>query len=258
MSKVKITMIIILCVIAVIAVAACVFFFASPSHENVVMIGHRGYSSKHVDNTAESFIAAAEHGSKGVETDVRITKDGMYVLSHDSDVTFFDGTKAVVSETNYADLIKKPLKNEYTDADVYLCSLKEYLEICKEHNMICFIELKGKFDNAQIKEVFDYIAMYYDLNMCELQSFDFDMLIEAQKMFPELHFMLTWGKDRGDYSRCFEYGFDIDAQYGSLSPKMVKEFHERGLKVAAWTCNDPISLHYCYWYSLDYIESDVY
>lgn len=36
------------------------------------MIGHRGFSSKHLENTAEAFIAAAKHGSGGVETDVRI------------------------------------------------------------------------------------------------------------------------------------------------------------------------------------------
>ena len=48
-------------------------------------IAHRGYSGKYLQNTEESFIKAVEHGSGGIETDVRITKDGVFV------VAFIDG-----------------------------------------------------------------------------------------------------------------------------------------------------------------------
>ncbi len=263
-SKAKIVIIVIAAVIALLGSGCLVFFFAAPGHENVIMIGHRGYSSKNPDNTDVSFIRAAEHGSKGVETDVRITKDGVFVLSHDSDVKFEDGSSLKVADSTYEQLIAKPLKNKKSKDTVYLCTLKRYLEICKQYDMICFIELKGEYSDAQVEEVYKYFDTYYNVEKCIMQSFEFENLTKAKEMcarvFPgrKIRFMLTWGATKGDYHKCIENGFDIDSDFASLTPKMVKEFHENGLQVACWTCNEPLSLHWAYWHKVDYIESDVY
>ena len=252
------TLIIVGSLLLLIGVICAVFFLAAPSHDDIIMIGHRGYSSRYPDNTKISFIEAAKHGSKGVETDVRRTSDGVYVLSHDSEAEFADGTTLRITESTYADLTAKPLKNDKSDDVAYLCTLREYLEVCKEYDMICFVELKGDYTDEQLQEIFGEVETYYRLDMCELQSFDSELLIRAQKLFPEMRFMLTWGADRGPYDVCFEHNFDIDSVINCLSPKMLREFHNRGLKVATWTCNDPLTLTYAYWYKVDYIESDVY
>ena len=260
----KIAIIVIAIVIALLGCGCAVFFLGAPKHDNIIMIGHRGYSSKYPDNTDVSFIQAAKHGSRGVETDVRITKDGLFILSHDSVAEFEDGTSMAIADHTYEELSAKYLKNEKSDDKVKICTLRRYLEICKEYNLICFIELKGTFPNEKIDEVYRFFDEVYDVEKCIMQSFEFENLVNAQaickEIFPNknIRFMLTWGNDREDYHRCFDYGFDIDTQFGSLTPTMVKEFHERGLQVAAWTCNEPISLHWCYWHKIDYIESDVY
>ncbi len=220
------------------------------------MIGHRGYSSKHLENTAESFVAAAEHGSGGVETDVRVTADGVLVLMHNSAAVFEDGTKAEISESTYDELCAKPLKNTVSDEKSYICTFRRYLEICREKNLICFIEFKGTFLDDKIREAFNMASEVYDLSKCMLQSFEMDNLIKAHEMFPELKIMLTWGKDRGDYRRCFDYGFDIDSSYWSATPKLVREFHKRGIKVALWTANTVPVLIFCRLLRPDFIESD--
>ena len=56
-------------------------------------IAHRGYSGKYLQNTEEAFIKAVEHGSGGIETDVRITKDGVLVVNHNETAVFIDGTE---------------------------------------------------------------------------------------------------------------------------------------------------------------------
>lgn len=234
----------------------------SPHGKNLVMIGHRGYSAKHVDNTAESFIAAAKHGSHGVETDVRVTKDGVLVLSHDSFAKFADGSTLVVADSTYEELIKKPLLNTRSADTVYLCTLKRYFEICKQYNLVCFVELKGGFSDNFIKKAFNMAIEEYDLKMCSLQSDDLDNLIRARRLFSDLQIMLTYGRndrDRGvDYKKCFDYGFDIDADFTLASRKMVEEFHSRGLKFGVWTCNIRVALNYGYWLRADYIESNVF
>lgn len=230
--------------------------------EGTIMIGHRGYSSKHLENTEEAFVAAAEHGSGGVETDVRITSDGELVLSHDDKYYYADGTTLPVYESTYEQLAAKPLKNEFNDNVIYICTFRRYLEICKQYNMICFIEFKGEFSDEKIAEAFELAAEVYDLKMCSLQSSTMDNLIRAHTLFPDLKIMLTYGfsqvEKKVDYRQCFEYGFDIDADYRLATKAFVKEFHDRGLQVGVWTCNTKVGLNYAYSLGVDYIESDVY
>lgn len=226
--------------------------------KNVCMIAHRGYSSKYPDNTEIAFIKAAENGSGGAETDVRITKDGVLVVNHNDEVTFDDGTELLVAESTYEELLAKPLENDESDDVVYLCTFRRYLEIMRDNNMICFVELKGEFPDEKVREVFELVEEIYDLSKCIMQSFDFNNLIKAHEMFPDLPLMLTYGSNESGYERCFEYGFSIDAEYKIITKEMIEEFHSRNLEVALWTVNDKEALDYCLSLGVDYIESDVF
>ena len=132
-------------------------------HKDICMIAHRGYSSKHPDNTEAAFTAAVAHGSGGIETDVRVTKDGVFVVNHNDEAKFVDGTELLVAEATYEELTQKPLLNKKSDETVYLCTFKRYLEICRDADMICFIELKGEFTDEQIHDLFTMAGEVYDL-----------------------------------------------------------------------------------------------
>lgn len=243
---------------AAVGAAAAAYTAVRKINADVIMIAHKGYSGKYLENTDMAFTEAALNGFGGAETDVRFTKDGVFVCSHNASAKFKDGTDMEIASSTYAELAAQPLFNDKTADDIYLCTFRRYLEICKQYRMICFIELKGEYSDAQIAECLQLAAEAYDLSMCILQSFEFDNLVKAREMFPALKFMLTWGKDRGDYRRCFDYGFEIDASYWSLSPKLIHNFHKRGLKVACWTVNTKRVLWRCRLLGVDYIESDYF
>lgn len=226
--------------------------------KKVIMIAHKGYSGKYPENTALAFRMAGEHGSGGAETDVRYTTDGVYVTHHDDEVRFADGTMLRISEHTFAELSAKPLKNNTTDDEVYLCSFKEYLEILKSYNMICFIELKGAYPTEKVKGVFDLAAEVYDLSKCILQSFDFNNLLEARALFPSLPLMWTYGRSESDYWRCFEPGFSIDVDQYVVTQDMINDFHAQGLEVGVWTVNDADRVAMFREMDVDYIESDFY
>ncbi|MBQ1956098.1 MAG: glycerophosphodiester phosphodiesterase, partial [Clostridia bacterium] len=59
---------------------------------SICFIAHRGYSGRYQMNTDEAFLKAVEHGSGGIETDVRVTADGVLVVNHDDEAKFADGT----------------------------------------------------------------------------------------------------------------------------------------------------------------------
>lgn len=247
-----------ICVGAALGAGAALYAAGRIKTADVCMIAHKGYSGKYPENTDTAFTGAALNGSGGIETDVRVTKDGIFVCNHNATVRFKDGTELDVASSTYDELTAQPLLNDKTDDDVYLCTFRRYLEICREHRLICFIELKGEYDEEQISACFRLAEEVYDLSMCILQSFEFDNLVKAHEMFPMLKIMLTWGKGCGDYRRCFDYGFDIDASYRSLSKKLIRDFHKRGLKVACWTVNSKHVLRYCRMLGVDYIESDYF
>ena len=221
-------------------------------------IAHRGYSGKYLQNTEEAFIKAVEHGSGGIETDVRITKDGVLVVNHNETALFSDGTELSVSDSTFEELTSKTLYNEFTDTEIYLCTFRRYLEICRDGNMICFIEFKGHFPDEKIDEAFRMAEEVYDLKMCSLQSFELDNLIRAHEAFPDLQIMLTCSDPDEDVRRCLELGFDIDMSYWGINKRTVEAFREKGLKVGLWTANTPEALELCRLMDVDYIESDIY
>lgn len=234
--------------------------FVPVQEPDICMIAHRGYSGKYHENTELAFVEAAKNGSGGAETDIRATSDGIYVCNHNSTVVLKDGTELSIADHTYKELTAQPLKNKkkLSRDEVYLCTFKRYLEVMKENNMICFIELKGDFDDAQVKEIFTIAEETYDLSKCILQSFEFDNLLKARKLFPKLPLMLTYGTNDTGYERCFDYGISIDADYKVMTEEMVREFHDRGLEVGVWTCNDIFSLCYSKSLGVDYIESDYF
>jgi len=224
----------------------------------ICFIAHRGYSGRYQMNTEEAFLKAVAHGSGGIETDVRVTADGVLVVNHDDAAKFADGTELDVATSTYAELTAKPLLNRFTDTDLRGCTFRRYLEICRDGNMVCFIEFKGVFTDEQINAAFELAREVYDLKMCSLQSFEFDNLIRTHKAFPELQIMLTSGEINADVDRCLEYGFDIDMYYGCCTPEIVEKFHAKGLKVALWTANTKEALDACVALGVDYIESDLF
>lgn len=226
--------------------------------KSICMIAHRGYSARYLQNTELAFSKAAEHGSGGAETDIRVTQDGVLVCSHNAEAVLQDGTELQVAQSTYAQLTAQPLRNPKTQDEAYLCTFERYLEIMKEHDMICFIELKGVFTDAQEKQVMDTIERVYDVSQCILQSFQFDNLIRIHQVYPSLPLMFTYGTAQRDYERCFDYGFSIDADQYVITEKMVEDFHARGLSVGVWTCNTRESLERCRALEVDYIESDVF
>ncbi len=225
---------------------------------SVCFIAHRGYSGKYLQNTEEAFLKAVEHGSGGIETDVRVTADGVLVVNHNSEAVFADGTELEIADATYAQLTEKPLRNKFTDTELYLCTFRRYLEICRDGHMVCFIEFKGAFTDEMIQKAFIMAEEVYDLRMCSLQSFHMDNLLRAHEAFPTLPIMLTCGSHDADVDKCLAYGFDIDMDYRGIKPETVQLFHDHGLKVGLWTANTKEALDFCMGMGVDYIESDVF
>ena len=225
---------------------------------NICMIAHRGYSSKYFQNTELAFLKAAEHRSGGAETDIRVTKDNVLVCSHNKEAVFYDGSELIVEDATFEELTQKPLRHSLNHGEVYICTFKRYLEIMRDNNMICFIELKGSFSDEKEKAVYDMINEVYRVDRCILQSFDFDNLIRMHNTYPDLPLMFTYGSSESGWERCFDYNISLDADQFVITDEMIKAFHGHGLEVGVWTANQKKDFERCRDLGVDYIESDVF
>ena len=226
----------------------------------ICFIAHRGYSGRYLMNTEEAFIKAVEHGSGGIETDVRVTKDRVLVLSHDDELLFEDGTRLNVENSTYEELKSKPLRNPLSDTKLYVCTFRRYLEICRDGNVICFIEFKGEFTDEMTKKAFDMAKEVYSLDMCEMQSGSYENLLKTRRAFPELKIMITAGRNCPweVLERCVKDGFDLDMDYRGITDEIIELFRSNGLKVALWTANNKEGLDFCVSKNPEFIESDFF
>ena len=104
---------------------------------------HRGFSGKYPENTLLAFSKAIEEGVDGIENDVHLTKDGVLVVMHDELVDRTTNGKGYIKDKTYEELAQLDASyifKEYGPQKVP--TLREYLELVKDTDIITNIELK--------------------------------------------------------------------------------------------------------------------
>ena len=108
-----------------------------------LFVGHRGCNIG-VENTAEAYRNGVDiYGYDGLECDVRVTKDGFYVISHDETTNRLGGNLTVADAT-----LAELRAEQYTQTrggvtyTGHICTVAEYLAICVEKGVFPVIELK--------------------------------------------------------------------------------------------------------------------
>lgn len=118
---------------------------------------HRGICNKFPENTIPSFQAAADEPSyAGIETDVQITKDGIFVCMHDKDLKRTTDAEGKIEDYTFEEIKQMKIDDGYGWSDEYegkltLPTLDEYLDICETGNKIPYIEIKFTADEAYEK-----------------------------------------------------------------------------------------------------------
>jgi len=69
-----------------------------------IILGHRGLSARHLENSMEAFRAALAAGMDGFELDVQPTQDGVCCVLHDDDLVRTARTGGILRKLKAADL----------------------------------------------------------------------------------------------------------------------------------------------------------
>ncbi len=214
------------------------------NHPNTLMVAHRGLSGIETENTAAAFIAAGNRSYFGIETDVHLTADRKYIISHDSNTKRVShGLMCHIEETSYDVLRNIPLKDKDGKARADLClpSLDEYIKICKRYDKKCILEIKTDMDDDAIAGMIEIIEAQEYLDNVIFISFGYDNLVKIRKIKPlQAVQFLYGGVDREDiFQRLVQDKIDIDISHGGVTKEFIDKAHAHGLKINCWTVDDP-------------------
>jgi glycerophosphoryl diester phosphodiesterase len=122
----------------------------------IIYIAHRGYSSKYPENTRIAFQKAVEHGFKGVEFDVHITKDRKTVITHDEVLTRMTLGKENrrISEMTLKELRECDMSGEFDVPKQTIMTLEEFCDEFSDKFELIVMELKtDKFEYEDIEKI---------------------------------------------------------------------------------------------------------
>jgi glycerophosphoryl diester phosphodiesterase len=111
---------------------------AIPREErHVLHVGHRGASAHAPENTLASIRKAAELGAHMVELDVRMSADGVAVLSHDATVDMPGRGRVPVNALTVAEA-----QESSSTSETSVPTLADALDLCKELRLGPYLEIK--------------------------------------------------------------------------------------------------------------------
>lgn len=210
-----------------------------PDHGNTKIVAHRGLSGIERENTCSAFVAAGNRSYFGIETDVRKTVDGHFVLCHDDD-TARNAVDKLVPEVSTLQSLRR-LQYKDTDetfdrGDLMMPTLYEYVKICKRYGKVGVLEFKGGYTPEQAGQVLDVIkGLEYENNIIFI-SFSLDNLLNLRKVWPEANAQwLTCDANPETIAKLVENKLGIDAYFSCLTKENVKEMHDKGIVVNCWT-----------------------
>ena len=199
-------------------------------------IAHRGAwkTDDLPENSLASLQRAVELGCAGSEFDVHLTKDGVLVVNHNND---FYGIN--IATATYAELLTKkhPNGESIPTAEAYL------REGMKQKKTKLIYELKtsklGKERTLHSADLsVELVKKLGAEEWVEYIAFDFDACKRIAELDPKAKvYYLNGDKTPAEIKKAGLYGIDYHFTVFQKNPTWIREAHELGLVVNAWTVN---------------------
>jgi glycerophosphoryl diester phosphodiesterase len=208
--------------------------------KEMLVVAHRGYSSKAPENTMAAFDMAIAAGADYFECDVHKCKSGEIVVIHDETVDKTTNGSGLVSDFTLEQL--KELSAGYSDkfGDQFeserIPTLEEVMKLAKGQIKV-EIEIKAQALAAKVVKLVKELKMEQDVIII---SFDYNEVKAVKELAPEIETMYLvgaiWGKKELDMVK--KIGAEYIGPNGIPSKGKVKMAHEMGIKVLPYTIND--------------------
>jgi glycerophosphoryl diester phosphodiesterase len=223
--------------------------------------GHRGARALRPENTMAAFEYAIEQGVDALELDLGVTRDDVVVVSHDPilkaplckgprrSARIRELTLSEVRQWDCGAARNRQFPRQQTAPGARVPTLEEVFGLAPRGTFRFNIETKsfpGKPELAPaparfVELVLGVIRRHRLESRVILQSFDYRTLHEMKRQSPEIALAALYdGRPKDFTAIAREAAADmVSPEHKLATPARVRQAHDAGLRVVAWTANKP-------------------
>jgi glycerophosphoryl diester phosphodiesterase len=197
------------------------------------LIAHRGVPRELPENTLPGFARALELGADGIELDVHATADGVVVVHHDPTPRATTEDAALAGRP-IATLTHREVQRFRVGGVAEIPTLTAVLDLVGTRATV-YVEIKGQDIEREVLRVLEQSAA-----PCAVHSFDHlavRRVRELRASIPTGALVTRRPADAGALLR--ELGArDLWPEWPIIDEALVRQVHDAGGRVIAWTVND--------------------
>ena len=220
---------------------------------------HRGDNVHAPENTLPAYELSAAENLPWIETDVMQTKDGIIVCSHDHNLSRVTGSNVEVGTSTYDELQNYEMGSwlpGHYDSRITVPKLEEILKLAKEEGMSIQIELKPtEHDTDLEEEVIRLIRASGMEDRTMVISLHTDSVRRIRELDPDITTAVcvyaAW-KEFKDVP----FTDNLSISDNAVTPDLVRQMHEAGMKVFCWTVDDFDAVQYLVCCGVDVIGTN--
>lgn len=232
-------------VVLVLTLAWGVFeiFHKAPSLHSPIVLGHRG-SLEGVENTVEAIQGAIDAGADYTEADILLSKDGIPVVIHDTNLNRLAG-----KDVNVYDLTAAQLGEITLTQDTYtgkISTLEEVIQLCQgKIGLALELKLHGQEKLDIVEVTMDLLQKYDYAEDCMFVSMEYDLIDDINTRYPKSNagFCIygNAGELKPDVLDTMNIDFVVIEEW-MVTTENLRNFRGAWLPVYVWTVNDTDSM----------------
>lgn len=216
------------------------------NHPDYLVIAHMGISSKQdIPNSIDSLQKANAANPDYVEIDIQKTKDGQYVLSHNTSIKSKQEKTYEIGKYSWDQL--KDIAFTEDKHTTTLTNFNDYLELANQLKQKVLVELKfnDTVTDTELKEFVDQYGTQLAENKAQLQSLNQNSLVRLNKFVKNDLGLLSPIQNKINASKLNQF---YAIEYSSLNQDTVTRALDDNKLIYAWTvdANRDIATSYAY------------
>ena len=222
-----------------------------------VVTAHRGDSKHAPENTLAAFELAIENGADVIELDVRETKDGKIIVTHDKNLKRTTGIDAYVEDLTYGEIRQFDAGSWFSEEykGEQIPTLQEAIELIDGRAKLN-IELKPDVQNKHLEESVAELIEEYDLyDDCVVTSLQYKAIKKIKEIDDRIETVYVMSAAGGNYYD-LKYADNYSINYRFIDDHVMRNCNQRGKEVYAWTVNSAEALESVMMVGVDNVITD--
>ena len=238
-----------------------VIFSRRNSYRTPLIMAHRGGNTLAPQNSLPAFVRSCSLGVWALESDIRLTRDGVPVCFHDNDIAKMTDGEGPVSEYTFDELMKFRIdtgvcSDTLPEDALKIPTMAQYFDTCMKWGVVPFIEVKVDGTEEMIIRELRRRSME---SFAVMSSVRFENLAETRRISKEIfvHHIFSSKERIPDLADLGYAGMSFKLKSPDDCPAgLIGDVHEAGVRVCLRAADTPEIMYKMIDLGLDYQPSN--